>query len=93
LEKKKKEQEEKDKIQRKVDEAKLKREEEMLADMEEEDKLAKEQEHPENDYFKIKNAPISGQETKEQSLSETASTIVGKAKDSMFKGLLGSFAF
>lgn len=71
----------------------LKKEQEMLASMEEDDKLAQEQDHSENDYFKIKNAPISGQDEKEQSLSETAGTIVGKAKDSMFKNLLGQFAF
>lgn len=60
--------------------------------MEAEDALAKEQDHSSNDYFKIKNEPISG-EDKEQSLSETAGTIIGKAKDTVFKGLLGSFAF
>lgn len=65
----------------------------MLATMIDDDNLAKEQDHSENDYYKIKNAPISGQDEKEQSLSETASTIVGKARDSVFKGLLGSFAF
>jgi hypothetical protein len=59
--------------------------------MEEDDKLAKEQDHSENDYFKIKNGPISGQDQKEQSLSETASTIVGKAKEKVFKSLLGTF--
>jgi hypothetical protein len=57
------------------------------------DNLAKDQDHSENDYFKMKNGPISNQETKEVSLSETASTIVGKAKDTVFKGLLGTFEF
>jgi hypothetical protein len=63
----------------------------MLATMTEDDNLAKEQDHSENDYFKMKNGPID--EQKEQSLSETASAIVGKAKDKVFKNLLGTFAF
>ena len=91
--KKKKDQEKKDAVALKVAADKAKREEEMLASMVEEDNLAKEQDHSENDYYKIKSGPISGQDEKEQSLSETASTIVGKAKDTVFKGLLGSFAF
>ena len=77
----------------KIAEDKAKREQEMLNSMIEEDNMAKEQDHSENDYFKIKSAPLSDQDQKETSLSETASTIVGKAKDTVFKGLLGSFAF
>jgi len=61
-EKKKKEKEAKEAEQRKIEEAKAKREEQLLASMTEDDNLAKEQDHSENDYFKIKNGPISGQE-------------------------------
>lgn len=92
-ESKKKEIEKKAADAQKVADDKSKREQEMLATMIDDDALAKEQDHSENDYYKIKNGPISGQDDKEQSLSETASTIVGKAKDSVFKGLLGTFAF
>ena len=92
-EKKKKEKAAKDAEAKKADEARTKKEEAMLASMVEDDELAKTQDHSENDYYKIKSDPISGQEDKEQSLSETAGTIVGKAKDTVFKGLLGSFAF
>ena len=91
--KKKKEKEAKDAEAKKVAEAKQKKEEAMLASMMEDDELAKSQDHSSNDYYKIKSDPISSQESKEQSLSETAGTIVGKAKDTVFKGLLGSFAF
>lgn len=60
--KKKKEKEAKEAEALKIAEAKQKKEEQMLASMIEDDNLAKSQDHSENDYYKIKSDPISGQE-------------------------------